>query len=274
MYRTGSCAHGNEWDIVQLANIVENSPSLPALQIAFNERHYIHNIHLFETSYQTIIDGDIDSYYERKHVQMKHRLKNIRMIDKLGTVELQHVESQNKVEDYLTRLFSALKTRDMRLGRLGLEGDYLKYYHFFQNLCRTEQMRKYVRYSVTTLNGEPIDYNLYFVDDKAYYDYKGCFEENFAKFQPGYVRRIKLYELARKEGRYKIDLLRGTEAYKMGWADQQLSLFMFEARPRYGWALIICLWQSIVQKTLHRIGLLLIVHRSLRRLADKIACHK
>ncbi len=266
----------DEWDIVQLSNIVEHSPSVPALTAAFAEQHYVQNTTMLEDCHQIVIAGDITAYIagrpnKRTNVTIG---KNIRRFEQLGSVKFDHIENTTNVEPYLDRLFTALKERDKQMERLGLEGDYLRYRRFFSELCHTEQIQRYVRFFVMTVDGEPVDYEFSFMDDRMYYSYKGCFEIAYGKYSVGNVRRMKLYEYVREHGLQSIDFLRGSEEYKKYWTDQQHSIVALEARPRYGWGMIASCWHAFVTTYLRRFGVLLTIHRWLRRRADKIACKK
>ncbi len=260
-----------EWDIVSFANIVESSPSLPVLTAALTELQYVHTTTALECCHQTVIAGAIDCYIagrpnKRTNVTIQ---KNLRRFEKMGAVAFTRVENAGNVESYLDRFFTALRERDQEMGRPGLEGDYLRYRRFFSALCHAEPLRRFMHFFVLTLDNEPVDYEFAFMDDHIYYSYRGVFESAYARYGAGNVRRLKLYEYVRASGVPIIDYLRGSEEYKLYWTDRQQAILALEARPRYGWGLLASLWRTFVTTHLRRIGVLLILHRKLRRLADK-----
>ena len=112
------------------------------------------------------------------------------------------------------------------------------YEQFIDSLIDLAASNEWLRLGVVYAENTPIAVQLWFVVDGVAYIYKLAYDENYAKYSPGSILTMKMFESAIDEDRVsEIDYLTGDDHYKKDWMShrrQRLGLVGYNRKTFLG----------------------------------------
>lgn len=101
--------------------------------------------------------------------------------------------------------------------------------HFYDEVARWGWAAGLLRLAFLRLDGRAIAFQLALEDGTAYYPLKGGYDPAYARSSPGILILHATIARAFAEGLDRYELLGGTEAYKLGWANERRQLRLLQA---------------------------------------------
>ena len=217
-----------QWEMLDLYNLLEESPTLEALKAEAEIRGWRHEqIHLQPAPYVPL-PGDYDAYLasidKKQRHEIRRKWRNVE--SSLAEADFYFVEDPDQLEAE-TNAFIAMMAQDPN------KRDFL-----------TEAMRQHLHNTVQvaftsgwlllaffTLDGEKAAGYLSFTFQDRIWCYNSGWEWEFRDFSPGWVLLAYLLEWGNQNGIKAFDFMRGDEAYKYKFGGIDWHVYRVTQKP-------------------------------------------
>ena len=235
----------SRWDLIRLKEIPADSAvgkNLPALlrRSAFTFRcrgcdvsPYIPLPRSWETYFQSL------SRSFRKKIR-----KYFRQLEKYGEYELKEIP----LGPDLWRSMEKISRRSPKFKTGITMAERPRALAFLKELLPRLQAQGWVKYSLLTVSGRPISYDLAFRYQGTIWSYKAAFDEKYSAASPGHLQLALLIEDAIRAGYREFNLLRGGEAYKYNWTDKKRAQLEIHIYNR-NFSAFVRRWADIFRRT-------------------------
>jgi CelD/BcsL family acetyltransferase involved in cellulose biosynthesis len=212
----------DDWDVLDLYNLPERSPSLAALEAAAVERGWEVSREWLQPCPVISLEGTWEDYLARLDKKQRHELqrKMRRAAQHPSEVNWRIVGPDDDVEKETDR-FIDLMAYDNEKTRFLSEAMRL---HFSRSV-REAQQHGWLHLSFLEVGGETASGILCFDYESRIWVYNSGINPAFLALSPGWVSMGQLIRWAIENGRQEIDFLRGDEKYKyqLGGVDRRIA---------------------------------------------------
>lgn len=216
-------AHQDEYDLLNLCNVPEASPSTQAFVDGLKAENYDVTVSQQDVCPVIELPEDFETYLSNLDKKQRHEVRRkLRRAEgqrKMGSLDWYIVDESHDLEvemDHFLRLMAA--SHPEKAGFLE-EGTHVT---FFKSIVPAALARGWLQLNFLTINETPVATYLNFdYNDHILVYNSGLDPEEYGQFSPGIVLLAYTIEHAIEEGRELFDFLRGDEQYKyrMGGKD-------------------------------------------------------
>jgi CelD/BcsL family acetyltransferase involved in cellulose biosynthesis len=199
------------WDLLDLHNILEGSPTLEILKTEAEKRSWsFEKIHLQPSPYIPL-PGDFETYLlqidKKKRHEIRRKLKNVER--SLVEYDLYFSEEEDKLNLDIQAFIEMMAqdpnkkdflTEDMR--------------QHLQNTAKVAFDKGWLQLVFLTLDGNKAAANMSFLFNNRLWLYNSGWDWDFRDYSPGWVLLANLIEWAVENGIEEFDFMRGDEPYK------------------------------------------------------------
>jgi CelD/BcsL family acetyltransferase involved in cellulose biosynthesis len=200
-----------QWELLDLSNILEESPSLVTLQAEAERRGWAHKQVPLQSSPYIPLPGNFDEYLagidKKQRHEIRRKLRNVEQ--SLAEGNFYFVEEKDKLQAE-TQAFIDMMAQDPSKKEFLTDA-------MQQHLHNTAQVafdNGWLQLSFFTLDGEKAAANMSFKFNNRLWLYNSGWEWEYREFSPGWVLLTHLLEWANEHGIEEFDFMRGGEAYK------------------------------------------------------------
>ena len=216
------------WEVLDLYNLLEESPTLEALQAEAQQRGWQHKqIHLQPAPYIPL-PGDYDTYLagidKKQRHEIRRKWRNVE--NSLAEGAFYFAEDPEQLEAE-TQAFIEMMEQDPNK-RDFLTDAMRQHLH---NTVKTAFEGGWLQLAFFTLDGEKAAGYLSFIFDNRVMCYNSCWEWEFREYSPGWVLLAYLLEWANDNGINEFDFMRGDEDYKYKFGGIDRHVFRVTLKP-------------------------------------------
>ena len=199
------------WELLDLHNILEDSPTLAPLQSEAEKRNWTYEkIHLQPSPYIPL-PGDFEAYLSQIDKKQRHeirrKLRNVKQ--SLAEDDLYFTEDPQKVEPDV-QTFIEMMAQDPNKKDF-LTGPMRQHIH---NTARVAFEKGWLQLAFFTLDGEKAAANMSFIFNNRLWLYNSGWDWDYRDYSPGWVLLAYMIEWATENGIQEFDFMRGNETYK------------------------------------------------------------
>jgi CelD/BcsL family acetyltransferase involved in cellulose biosynthesis len=200
-----------EWDLLDLYNILGESPSLQVLASEAESRGWKHKKTVLQPAPYIPLPGDFDAYLDSLDKKQRHEIRRkLRNVEQnLAEGGWYFVEEGSRVEAD-TRALIEMMAQDPNK-RDFLTEPMRQHLH---NTAQTAFEHGWLHLAFFTLDGKKAAGNMGFVYENRLWLYNSGWEWEFRDFSPGWVLLSHLLEWANRKEIAEFDFMRGDETYK------------------------------------------------------------
>ncbi len=199
------------WEVLDLYNILEGSPSLPPLVGAARQRGWEVHQETLQPCPQITLDGTWDDYLAKLDKKQRHELrrKMRRSAQDPAGVHWRLLDADDDLDAATTQFLELMAYDDEKKSFLSRAmRDQL------QALTRAAQRNDWLHFSFLERGGEPIAGALSFDYGRRIWLYNLGINPKFLSLSPGWVLIGHIIQWATEHGREALDFMRGDENYK------------------------------------------------------------
>jgi CelD/BcsL family acetyltransferase involved in cellulose biosynthesis len=210
------------WEVLDLHNILEDSPSLSVLAAEAQRRGWNHQQVRLQPSPFIPLPGDFDTYLAQIDKKQRHEIRR----------KLRNVEQSLVVPDYSivadaesltaeTQAFIDMMAQDPSKKAFLTDA-------MVEHLHKTAQVafdNGWLHLSFFTLDGNKAAGNFSFIYNKRLWLYNSAWEWDYREFSPGWVLLTHLLQWATENGIEEFDFMRGDETYKYKFGGQDRFIY-------------------------------------------------
>ena len=216
------------WDLVNLCNIRQDSPTLSLLKSLAEARG--HQVTVQQQSVCPIIalDGSWDDYLEKLDGKERRELRRkLRKANPFAGVEWYIVGADHDLEAEVDKFLALMaSSRDDKAAFLHEE-----HRAFMQDVAQTAWQAGWLELAFLTIQGEPAATMMNFVYNNQTLLYNsGLDAARFLRMSPGIVLTAFLIQHSIEQGRTVFDFLRGDEAYKYQLGGSDTPIYQLSIR--------------------------------------------
>lgn len=217
------------WDVLDLYNLLEESPTLEVLQAEAQKRGWQHKQVLLQPAPFIPLPGDFDAYLagldKKQRHEVRRKWRNVE--NSLAEAEFYYVEDPDQLEAE-TQAFIEMMAQDPN------KRDFL-----------TKPMRQHLRNTIQiafdggwlqlvffTMDGKKAAGYLSFIFQNRIMCYNSCWEWEFRDYSPGWVLLAYLLEWANDNGIKEFDFMRGDEDYKYKFGGIERHVYRVALTPQ------------------------------------------
>ena len=200
-----------QWDLLDLHNILEGSPTLDVIKSVADDRDWdSKKIHLQPSPYIPL-PGDFEAYLSQIDKKQRHEIRR-----KLRNVEKSLVESDLYITEDGDSLESDVQAFIEMMAQDPNKKDFLteEMRHHIHNTAKTAFSEGWLNLSFLTLDGQKAAANMSFQFNNRLWLYNSGWEWDFRDYSPGWVLLANLIQWATENGIQEFDFMRGDEPYK------------------------------------------------------------
>jgi len=199
------------WEVLDLYNILEDSPSLEILQKEAERRSWTHQqIHLQPSPFIKL-PGDYESYLagidKKQRHEIRRKMRNVET--SLADSDLYFTEDTEKLESDVDEFIAMMEQdpnkRDFLTDRMR------QHLHI---TARTAFNQGWLQLAFFTLDGKKASANMSFKFNQRLWLYNSAWDWDFREYSPGWVLLAQLIKWAVENGIEELDFMRGDEPYK------------------------------------------------------------
>ena len=199
------------WQVLDLYNILEDSPTLTALESAADELGWDYKKVRLQPSPYIPLPEDYDTYLagidKKQRHEIRRKMRNVEQ--SLAEADFYFVGDQHNL-DAETEAFIAMMAQDPN--KKDFLTDAMRAH--IHNTARTACDLGWLQLAFFTLDGEKAAANMSFQFNDRLWLYNSGWEWEYRDFSPGWVLLAYLIEWAIENGIKAFDFMRGDEAYK------------------------------------------------------------
>ncbi len=199
------------WEVIDLYNILETSPSLPAIEAEAKRRGWtFQQTHLQPAPYVPL-NGDYEAYLaglsKKQRHEIRRKLRNVE--NSLAEAGFYQVEDREHLEAD-TQAFINMMAQDPS------KRDFLtpSMQQHLRNTVKTAFDAGWLQLSFFTLDGRKAAAHLSFYYDHRLWLYNSGWEWEFREYSPGWVHLAHLIQWCVENEVTELDFMRGDEDYK------------------------------------------------------------
>lgn len=200
-----------QWDLLDLFNILEDSPTLEIIKTEAEKRDWsFDKVHLQPSPYIPL-PGDFESYLSQIDKKQRHEIRR-----KLRNVERSLVESNLYFTEDEENLNLDVQAFIEMMAQDPNKKDFLTE-DMHQHILNTAQIAfdmGWLQLAFLTLDGNKAAANMSFLFNNRLWLYNSGWEWNFRDYSPGWVLLANLIEWAANNNIEEFDFMRGDEPYK------------------------------------------------------------
>lgn len=203
--------HSPPWQVLDLYNILESSPTLPALESAAKQLGWHYHEECLQHSPFIPLPGDWETYLAGINKKQRHEIRRkLRRLEESGVPYRWYIVQDEKELDREINAFLALMALDAE-----------------KQAFLTEVMRSQMRSAIWAafragwlqlvfleIEGEKAAGYLNFDYGNQIWVYNSGMDNRFNAYSPGWVLLSYLLQWANEHGRTAFDFMRGNEEYK------------------------------------------------------------
>ena len=199
------------WDLLDLHNILETSPSLEVLQSQAEQRGWQHKQIQLQPSPYIPLPGDFETYLagidKKQRHEIRRKLRNV--AQSLVEPDLYFVQERENLQAE-TQAFIEIMAQDPN------KKDFLtdamrKHIH---NTARVAFDKGWLQLAFFTIDGNKAAANMSFNFNNRLWLYNSGWEWEYRDYSPGWLLLAYLLEWANENGIEEFDFMRGDETYK------------------------------------------------------------
>ncbi len=212
------------WKTLDLHNLLEHSPLLPALQAEASRRGWDFSLQQTYLAPAIPLRADFETYLAGIDKKQRHEIRRkIRRAEELGGVDWYIVQDASTLEAEAESFF-ALMASDPAKAAFLTPAMRMQMHLTMQAAFQAS----WLQLAFLTVDGRKAAGYLNFDDQGRIWVYNSGIDRGFMDYSPGWVLLAHLLRWACEHGRSEFDFMRGTEEYKyrFGGVDQ----FVFRAR--------------------------------------------
>ncbi len=214
--------HLPPWEVLDLHNILEDSPTLPALTAEAQRRGWSHEQTRLQPSPFIPLPGDFDAYLAQIDKKQRHEIRR----------KLRNVEQSLAEPGYTTVADAETLTAETQAFIDMMAQDPSKKAFLTvlmgNHLHKTAQVmleKGWLHLSFFTLDGNKVAGNFSFIYNNRLWLYNSAWEWDYREFSPGWVLLTHLLQWANENGIEEFDFMRGDEDYKYKFGGQDRFIF-------------------------------------------------
>jgi CelD/BcsL family acetyltransferase involved in cellulose biosynthesis len=216
------------WELIDLYNLLEGSPSLAALEAEAKQRGWAHQqIHLQPAPFIPL-PGDYQAYLadldKKQRHEIRRKWRNVE--NSLAEPGFYIVEDRDRLQAE-TQAFIDMMAQDPNK-RDFLTEPMVAYMH---DITQAAFEAGWLQLSFFTLDGKKAAAYLCFGFNHDIYCYNSGWEWDFREYSPGWVLLAYLLEWANENGFKKFDFMRGDEDYKYKFGGVDRNIYRVTLEP-------------------------------------------
>jgi len=199
------------WEVLDWYNLLENSPTLAALQVAARQRGWEHQQEVLQHCPYIPLPGDWEAYLAQIDKKQRHEIRRkMRRLENLGAaVRWYIVDDEGRLENEIDDFLSLMAQDAAKKA-------------FLTDVMRS-QMRAaiwaafgagWLQLAFLEINGEKAAAYLNFDFANHIWVYNSGLNPKYSALSPGWVLLSYLLRWANEQGRQAFDFMRGAEDYK------------------------------------------------------------
>ena len=199
-----------EWGLLDLYNIPEDSPTLPALKAESLKRGWVYTVEVFRPTPYIPLPTDFEDYLAALDKKQRHEIRRkLRRIEEAGNEVSWYISDGTQLEEDISTFLDLMgndaeKTRFLTPAmRTQMSG-----------LIHTAHSHGWLWLAFLEINGRKAAAALNFDYQGKLWGYNSGADRNFMELSPGWVLLTHNLKWAIENGRSEFDFLRGDEAYK------------------------------------------------------------
>ncbi len=199
------------WEVLDLHNILEDSPTLPALAAEAQRRGWDHEQMVLQPSPFIPLPGDFDAYLAQIDKKQRHEIRR----------KLRNVEQSLAEPGYYTVTNAETLTAETQAFIDMMAQDPIKKNFLtdamVSHIHKTAQVafdKGWLHLAFFTLDGNKAAGNFSFIYKNRLWLYNSAWEWDYREFSPGWVLLTHLLQWATENGIEEFDFMRGDEDYK------------------------------------------------------------
>ena len=210
------------WEVLDLHNILEDSPTLPALAAETQRRGWNHEQVRLQPSPFIPLPGDFDAYLAQIDKKQRHEIRRkMRNVEQsLAEAGYTTVTDAETLTDE-TQAFIDMMAQDPSKKAFLTEA-MVEHIH---NTARVMLDKGWLHLAFFTLDGNKAAGNFSFIYNNRLWLYNSAWEWDYREFSPGWVLLTHLLQWANENGIEEFDFMRGDEAYKYKFGGQDRFIY-------------------------------------------------
>ena len=205
------------WDALDLHNLLEGSPTLPALAAEAQRRGWDHEQTRLQPSPFIPLPGDFDAYLAQIDKKQRHEIRRkMRKVEQSLVEAAYYVTSDAESLTVDTQAFIDMMAQDPSKKAFLTDA-------MVEHLHKTAQVmldKGWLHLAFLTLDGNKAAGNFSFIYNNRLWLYNSAWEWEYREFSPGWVLLTHLLQWANENGIEEFDFMRGDEAYKYKFGGQ------------------------------------------------------
>ena len=218
-----------QWDLLDLHNILEDSPTLDTLKSAAEKRGWTYKkIHLQPSPYITL-PGDFETYLAQIDKKQRHEIRR-----KLRNIERDSVESALYFTETEENLNSDVQAFIEMMAQDPSKKDFLtqEMRQHIQNTAQIAFSKDWLQLSFLTLDSQKAAANFSFLYNNRLWLYNSGWEWDFRDYSPGWVLLANMLDWAINQGIEELDFMRGDEPYKYKFGGIDRHVYRVTVKPK------------------------------------------
>jgi CelD/BcsL family acetyltransferase involved in cellulose biosynthesis len=202
--------YSKNWDILNLSDIPESSPTIKLLSRLSKKKEYLFKIVNSTTCLYITLPNDFQSFLNSLSKKFRKEIEyDRRRLARLGEVELYQVSKEEELPDAMDQFIKFHQDRWMSAGGMG--HFHSKNYTIFHKKVATELLKKnWLKLVFLKVNKKPVGCRYYFTYDNKVFSYQSGYDTSWSKYSIGLVLYSYCIEDAISKGITEYNLLRGT----------------------------------------------------------------
>jgi CelD/BcsL family acetyltransferase involved in cellulose biosynthesis len=199
------------WKVMDLYNMLENSPTLPALQEAAQKRGWNYSQECLQHCPYIPLPGDWETYLagidkkQRHEIRRKMRRLENPDIESRWYIVSNEVSLDNEIEAFLELMDQDASKRSFLTPLMRSQ---------MRDIMNVSYQGGWMQLAFLEIEGKKAAAYLSFDCDNHIWVYNSGMDERFREYSPGWVLLGYLLQWANEHGRSGFDFMRGNEEYK------------------------------------------------------------
>jgi CelD/BcsL family acetyltransferase involved in cellulose biosynthesis len=200
-----------EWEVLDLANLVNDSPTLPALQAEAERRGWAYEQTRLQPSPVITLPGDFETYLAGLDKKQRHEIRR-----KLRNAEADPLEPGLTVVEDPATLDAEVDAFIEMMAQDPDKKDFLTdpMRQHLHNTARVALENGWLHLAFYTLGGKKAAANFSFLWENRIWLYNSGWDWEFRAYSPGWLLLANLIRWATENGISAFDFMRGDENYK------------------------------------------------------------
>jgi CelD/BcsL family acetyltransferase involved in cellulose biosynthesis len=218
-----------EWELLDLYNLLEDSPTLNVLQAEANERGWVYEQVSLQPSPYIPLPDDFNDYMEgidgKQRREIRRKLRNLESSFMDGALVFTDDPDRlyDDVDAFLTMMAQDPNKRDFLTDAMR---------QHLHNIAQVAFENGWLQLAFFTIDGERAAGNMSFNFNKRLWLYNSGWEWEYREFSPGWLLLTYLIEWATENGIQEFDFMRGDEDYKYKFGGVDRHVYRATLKPQ------------------------------------------